>query len=231
MKTVMITGSSKGLGKALAMVFAINGYDIILHGRNSVSLEEVREDVLKYGAKYSVKCDIVQGDIRLDDTIFQLTHIAREKDIDTLINNAAVYMNEEINDMIFEDFRKVIDINLIAPMLLAYNLFPLFKRKQSGLIVNINSMAGKTGSDGETAYCASKHGLSGFAKALQFDATRNNIRVVDIYPGAMKTDMTKGRKDWEKFIDPLDAARLIFKTCEDYPSMRINEIDISRRKY
>ena len=227
MSTVLITGSSRGLGKALAIVFAMNKYDLILHGRDFVSLEEVREDVLKY----DVKCHTVQGDIRLDDTIFQLSDIAREKDIDILINNAAVYMNEEISDMTFEDFRKVIDINLIAPMLLAYNLFPLFKRKRSGLIVNINSMAGKTGSDGETAYCASKHGLRGFAKALQFDATRHNIRVVDIYPGAMKTAMTKGRKDWEKFIDPLDVARLIFKTCEDYPSMRINEIDVSRRKY
>ena len=229
-KTILITGSSRGLGEALAVVFASNSYNVILHGRDKELLEELKKTIV--GRNKDVECDIVHGDIRLEDTIFRLSDIAREKDIDILVNNAGVYMNEKIEDMTFTDFRKVIDINLTAPMLLTYDLFPLFKRKQSGLIININSIAGKSGGDGETAYCASKYGLSGFSKALRFDAVRNNIRVVDIYPGGMKTDMSNCRKNQSKFMDPWEVARFIFNTCcLEHKSMRINEIEIGRKIY
>lgn len=229
-KTILITGSSRGLGEALAVVFASNSYNVILHGRDKELLEELKKNIV--GRNKDVECDIVYGDIRSDDTIFNLSHVAREKDIDILINNAAVYLNRKIEDMLFEDFRKVIDTNLIAPMLLTYNLFPLFKRKKSGLIININSVAGKSGGNGETAYCASKHGLSGFSKALRFDAVRSNVRVIDIYPGGIKTDMSNCRKDQSKFMDPWEVARFIFNTCcLDHKSMRVNEIEIGRKIY
>ena len=99
------------------------------------------------------------------------------------------------------------------------------------MIVNISSSAGKYPSDGECAYCASKHGLRGFARSFQFETNRHNIRIVDIYLGAMKTGMVKDRLDSEKFIQTSDAAELILQVSKDYPSMRINEIDIGRRNY
>lgn len=228
MNTAMITGASGGLGKALSFVFAKNGYNLILHGRNLMTLEDLRKRLVK---AYEVVCDIAPGDITMDYTISLLTDIAEKRDIDVLINNAAMYINREITCLSPAMIRKVVNTNLIAPMILTKKLFQLFQRKQSGLIVNINSSAGKAGGDGETAYCASKHGLSGFSKALQFDATCHNIRVVDVYPGAMKTGMTLGRDGREKFSDPNEVAELIFKACEDYPSLRITEIDICRRNY
>lgn len=227
MRTILITGSSRGLGRALAFVFAKNGYNLILHCRNSESLKEVKRNVLHE----CVRCDIIGGDIKLDDTISKIASIAEKRDVDILINNAGIYLNKQFSDMTFNDFREVINTNLIAPIFLTHKIFTIFQKKNSGLIVNINSVAGKNASDGETAYCASKHGLRGFTKSLQFDATRNNIRVIDIYSGAMKTDMSKNRKNSEKFIDVCDMARLIFKICEEYSSMRINEITINRRKY
>lgn len=227
-KTVMITGASGGLGRALSYVFAKNGYNLILHGRDLMALEDLRKKLIK---AHEVICDIAPGDITIDYTIALLADIAKKRDVDILINNAAMYVNREFACLSSAMVRKMINTNLIAPMLLTKKLFELFQRKQSGLIVNINSSAGKAGGDGETAYCAGKHGLSGFSKALQFDATRHNIRVIDVYLGAMKTGMTLGRDGREKFSDPNEVAGLIFKTCEDYPSLRITEIDISRRNY
>jgi len=228
MSTVLITGASGGLGRALSCIFAKNGYNLILHGRNLMALVDLQK---KLTGAYEIVCDTIQGDIQVDSTIALLTDIAKTRDIDILINNAAMYVNREILYLSSATVKEVINTNLIAPMLLATRIFKLFQRKRSGLILNINSIAGKAGGDGETAYCASKHGLAGFSKALQFDVTRHNIRVVDIYPGAMKTGMTLDRENREKLSDPTEVADVIYKVCKEYKSLRITEVNISRRNY
>ena len=226
-KTVLITGSSRGLGKSLALVFAENRYNVILHGRDEQALKKVQESVLEN----NVECDVVIGDITTGETISRLSEIAERRNFDILINNAGLYVKEPFPDMSLEDFRRIIEVNLIAPVCLTHKVFPIFQRKKSGLIININSIAGKNASDGESAYCASKHGLKGFTRSLSFDATRSGIRVIDVYLGAMNTGMTKGRKEPEKCIKTSEAADLIFRICKDYRSMRINEINLSRRRY
>ena len=226
-KTVLVTGSSKGLGEQLAKIFSKNNYNIILHGRNLERLKIVKESILEDG----VKCDIVIGDLRDINTITALTEIAEIKNIDILINNAGVYLNRSISETSFEDYRNIIESNMLAPIYLIKQLFPFFDKKREGLIININSFAGKNGSDGESAYCASKHGLRGFINSIQYDAVRAGIRIIDVYLGAMNTDMVNGRKDKEKCISTIEAADFIFKFCSEYKSMRVNEIDLARRIY
>lgn len=228
MKTVFITGASRGLGKALAEIFADNNhnllgpddaYRLILHCKNS----ELQKPI-------GIECHIVNGDLVLDGEIQKLASVAERRDIDILINNAGIYCNKPFSEMSEDDFRETIKTNLLAPMFLTRALWPALKKK-SGLIININSHAGKSGTNGETAYCASKHGLRGFSSALQFDATKDGIRIIDVFLGAMKTDMTKGRENFDKLINPAEAAKAIFNLCENYQSLRITEIDISRRNY
>ncbi len=226
-KTVLITGSSKGLGKTMALVFAHNKYNVILHGRNEQRLEKAKRSVLANG----VECDVVRGDITDEATIDSLYNAAQRRNIDVLINNAGTYVNKSFEKMEIDEFRRLIEINLISPVVLTKRIFPIFKKKSKGLIIYINSFAGKIPSDGECAYCASKHGLRGFTGSLQFDATRNNIRLIDVYLGAMKTDMTKHRTNSENFIETSDVADLILQLSKNYSSMRINEIDLGRRKY
>jgi len=108
---------------------------------------------------------------------------------------------------------------------------PIMASNGSGLIININSLAGKSGSNGESAYCASKHALRGFSSSIQFDATKYGIRVIDVYLGAVQTDMTKGRKDQEKFILPEDVAKSIFNVSKNYKSMRVTELNLNRSIY
>lgn len=224
---VLITGSSKGLGKSLALAFARSGYAVILHGRDEESLAKVREQVLRSG----VECDVVCGDLRREETIEALYETAHRHDLDVLINNAGVYASQPFSATPPEMFREVIEINLIAPILLTKRILPLFQKKQSGLILNVNSVAGKNGSDGESAYCASKHGLRGFARSIQFEANRDHVRVIEIYLGTMNTAMVEGRRDPAKCIQTEEAADLIVSLCKDYSSLRIDEIDLSRRIY
>jgi short-subunit dehydrogenase len=230
MKTVLITGANRGLGKALAECFSYNHrriprsieYKLILNARKFDLNKSRWFNFLSSGCAY----DFVDGDLLHSDTISKLA----ANDVDILINNAGVRFAKPFSELSEDEIRETIDTNLMAPILLTKALWTALK-KNKGLVVNINSLAGKTGGNGETAYCASKHGLAGFSSALQFDATKDGIRVIDVFVGAMQTNMTKERKDYEKLIYPKDVAETIYSLCKDYASMRITEININRRRY
>ena len=218
MKTVLITGSSRGLGKALAGVFDSEGYRLVLHSKST--------DIID---KHSDRLAIIKGDLMLEGTIEHLASNAVLNNIDILINSAGIYQNDSFEDTSPAEFKTILGVNLIAPILLTKAIWPIFEEKKRGLIVNINSLAGRQGSPGETAYAVSKHGLRGFSRALKYDASKNNIRVLDVFLGAMNTDMTKDRKDQDKLIDPKEAARTIFSLCDNYKSLMVEEIHILRR--
>ena len=232
-KTVLITGSSRGLGKSLALAFAQNGYNIIIHGRSFDVLEKVRKAV----AKYKINCDIVCRD--LSDNVESPVHLginhlanmASERNIDIFINNAGTHIVNPLEECSTAEITDIIRTNLLAPILLTQKIYSLFAKRKSGLIVNINSLAGKSGAFGESIYCASKHGLRGFSKALQFEATKHNVRIIDVFLGKMQTDICKGSKDFKKYIKTEEAADLIFRTCQSYPSMRTTEIELLRGNY
>lgn len=225
-KTVLITGSSRGLGRNLALVFARNNYNVIIHGRNRKRLQEVEQGV----KEWNVECEVIQGHLSENRTIEKLTDIAKEKRIEVLINNAGVYSKNPIAEVRDVEIREVIETNLIAPMLLIKRLSWMFKLEWGGIIININSVAGKQPNPIESVYCASKHGLRGFTSSLQCGVSRN-AQIIDVYLGAMKTDMAEGREDFNDLIDPNDAAQAIFALSENYKSLKIKEIDIARKIY
>lgn len=219
MKTVLITGANRGLGRELAKVFGMAGYSRILHYR------------LELGISLPNDAAIVEGDLRTPRTIERLASVADKEGLDILINNAGVYLSKPFLDMTLEEIREVIEVNLIAPILLTKAVWPIFLRQNSGLVININSLSGWMGGPGESIYSASKAGLAGFGETIQFDATAAGIRVINLNIGAMWTDMGRGRVDTDKFIAPRDAARAILGFCQDYPSLRITSADLKRRVY
>lgn len=224
-KTVMITGSSKGLGRNLAYIFAQNKYNVILHGRDQPAMAEVADEVLKRG----VVCDAVLGDLSSQKTIDNLYEVASKRNLDILINNAGMYAHKPFGEMSAKELKRIIEVNLIAPALLTMRIYPMMKRRKSGTIINISSMAATVANELEAAYCASKHGLRGFTRSLRYEATRHGVRVMSIYLGAMRTAMTAYREDHAQLIDPFEAAREIFSSCKDYESMIIEEIGLRRK--
>ena len=225
-KTVLITGSSKGLGRNLASIFAQNKYNIILHGRDQPNMAEVADEVLKRG----VVCDAVLGDLSSDKTIDNLYEVAKKRELDILINNAGMYVHKPFSEMSAKELQRIIEVNLIAPALLTMRIYPIMKERKSGTIINISSMAATVANELEAAYCASKHGLRGFTRSFQYEAKRYGVRMISVYLGAMRTAMTAYREDHAQLIDPFEAAREIFSTCKDYESLIIEEIGIRRKR-
>lgn len=226
-KTVLITGSSKGLGRSLALTFAAYGYNIILHGRDKERLNFLKTEIIKN----DVDCFIIAGDISKEKTINTLAACAAKTGIDILINNAGIYMQKLLEEISEAEIRQIIDVNLMAPVLLTKKIFEIFRKKRAGLIININSVVGKTFNMNESMYCASKHGLRGFMGSFQFEALKYDVSVVNVYSGAINTDMVKGRNNPQKLIKANEAAELVYSISQNYSSVRISEIDILRKIY
>jgi NAD(P)-dependent dehydrogenase (short-subunit alcohol dehydrogenase family) len=147
------------------------------------------------------------------------------------VNNAGIYKNALLQEMSADEYRQILETNLVAPIMMTRRIFPILQRKRSGVIVNINSLAGKNPTHGESAYCASKHGLRGFAKSIQFEAIKDNVDVIEVYLGTMNTGMVQGRREPDKCIQTKEAAESIYNLCLQHESLRLIESEFSRRLY
>ncbi len=220
-KTVVITGAAGGLGKALVNVFGMGDYKMVLQYNKT----ELDINVLTNN-------ECVQGDLRMFGVIDKLAELAERRKATILINNAAEYRNDLLKNLTECDIRRIIDANLVFPIILTRRLWPIFVKHGGGLVININSLAGKEcGIGGESVYCASKFGLSGFSKAIQFEATADNVRVINMFLGAMNTPMIRHRRDPEKCLDPTEVALMIESVCIAPESFKLDEITLTRRNY
>ncbi len=228
MGAVLVTGSSKGLGRSLSLIYAFNGYDIILHGRDILKLEQVERDVCRYG----VTCQVVVGDLRDEKIIDELVACAKTFDIGILINNAGVYLQKSVGETTQEEIKYLTDINLMTPIKLTQRIFEEhFKKHKYGQIININSVAVRRSGAYESVYCMSKSGLKGFMDSFQFETLKHCVTILNIYLGAIQTDMTSERRDSEKFMKTKEVADLIYLLSKNYSSLRVSEIEILRKIY
>jgi len=205
-KSVLITGSSKGLGKNLALVFSEQGYHVILHGRNLSELEDVRMML-----KNSSHCDLIAGDITSNLTREAIYEKAFERNVEILINNAGTTTFSPLEDTDENAIEKIINTNLLATINLTKKIYKLFLGRKKGKIIFINSLNGFNPGENSSIYCASKYGLKGFADSLRLEASKKGIRVINVYPGGMNTPGYKGSR-LENCMNPFLVAKTIFET-------------------
>ncbi len=226
-KSVLITGSSKGLGEELALVFAKNNHDVILHGRNTEDLARVQERISKIG----ISCYVSIGDLRLDKTLEELCRVAEEKDVSTLINNAGIDLKVDdvgvglkspLNEIDDEQIDEILTTNLLALIKLTKRLYALFLDKGHGTIININSLCGLESYELKSIYCASKWGLRGFTDSLRLEADKHKIRVIGVYPSRIKTKVY-----FPVGMEPQEVAQKIYTA---YTNPNINEITLDDRE-
>jgi short-subunit dehydrogenase len=205
-KFILITGSARGLGKELALVFGRNNYKIILHDKIKKDLRQIEKEL------FQEKIDFVSvaGDLKSEKTLLKLYEVSKKKNVVLLINNAGIHCpklsfeklnKNQINDLLM--------VNLIAPIKLAFKLYSFFLKKRQGAIININSLSGLESQKFRTIYCASKWGLRGFSEALKLEARENKIRVIDIFPSRIKT-----RVDFKQGMETIFVAKKIFEIFE-----------------
>lgn len=193
-KVALVTGATRGIGKAIALELADNGYDIVLNYRNANDeLKQTQKEI----EEKNVNCFLVYGDISKFEDCENIAKQAIEEfgRIDVLVNNAGITRDGLIMRMKKEDFESVIDTNLTGTFNMTRNVVPFMIKQKNGRIINLSSVVGITGNAGQTNYSASKAGVIGFTKSLAKEVASRNILVNAIAPGFIETDMTKVLSD------------------------------------
>lgn len=210
-KNAIITGAGKGLGKAIAIALAAEGVNVGLIGRTEKDLISLAEELKKYAVKVSTATADVSNMEAVNVAVNTIkTDLGA---IDILINNAGVAAFGKFLVLDPQQWKEIIDINLMGVYYVARAVLPEMIERQIGDIVNISSTAGKNGSALTSAYSASKFGLIGLSESLMQEVRKHNIRVSTMLPSTVATDMalqlnlTDGNPD--KVMQPEDFAELL----------------------
>ncbi|MCP1639721.1 3-oxoacyl-[acyl-carrier-protein] reductase [Streptococcus gallinaceus] len=186
-KNVFVTGSSRGIGLAIAHKFASLGANVVLNGRSALS-----EDLLGQFADYGVKVVGISGDISSSADAKRMVAEAIEAlgSVDILVNNAGITKDGMMLRMTEEDFESVLKVNLTGAFNMSQAVLKPMTKAREGAIINVSSVVGLIGNAGQANYAASKAGLIGFSKSLAREVAGRNVRVNVIAPGFVESDMT-----------------------------------------
>lgn len=186
-KTALITGASRGIGKAIAKEFATQGYDLYLTCVSSI--EALKEYAKELEQTFCIRCLAIQADMGCYEDV---TNVFEQiPALDVLVNNAGISYVGLLSDMTPEEWHKVMHTNLDACFYTSKLAIPLMLQNHSGRIINISSVWGNVGASMEVAYSASKGGVNTFTKALAKELAPSNIQVNAIACGLIDTDMNK----------------------------------------
>jgi len=216
-RTVLVTGGGRGIGRAIALSFAEPGAHIIITSRTASQLDATAAEIRSKGAAattipmdVSDEASVASGFGTLHGTV---------KQFDVLVNNAGVGGGEVVQGSDVARWKRTLDTNLFGMYLVTRQVLPLMANE--GRVVNLSSVLGRFGVPGYTAYCASKHGVIGFTRALSLEVLKRKITVNAISPGWVDTDMalqgwTQGATHAKVGVDEFKAMML-----EDVPINRV----------
>ncbi len=205
-KKALITGASRGIGRAAAYALAKDGYDLFLVCRKSgEALLKVKEELER---KYGVFCETALCDVSDPKQVEET--VGRAGDIHVLINNAAVSCVSLLTDMTLEEWHRVIDTNLNSLFYASRLAVPQMVRRKEGKIINVSSVWGNAGASMEVAYSASKGGVNSFTKALAKELAPSNIQVNGAAFGVIDTDMNAcfSGEELEALAEEIPAGRM-----------------------
>lgn len=211
-KRALITGGSRGLGKAVALALAEQGVNVAITGRSEESLKPVVEEIKQKG----VKAAYATFDVTKKEEVFSaLAQLQKDfGTFDILINNAGIAAFGEILEMDENLWEDIVKTNLFGPYYVVKAVVPSMVEKKSGDVINISSTAGLKGSAKTSSYSASKFGLIGLSESMMQEMRKHNVRVTTLTPSTIATDMAE--KDLkitdgnpEKVLQPEDFAELV----------------------
>ena len=196
-QTAIVTGGSRGIGRAVAMRLAKDGMNLVINYRgNSAAAEETERLCRELGAEVL----LVQGDVSRAEDCEKLAAQAKEAfgRVDVLVNNAGITRDGLLARMTEEDFRAVLDVNLVGPWNMMKAVNRIMMKQRYGRIVNLSSVTGLMGNMGQTNYAAAKAGILGMTKSYAREVASRGITVNAVAPGFIDTDMTEAMPEGAK---------------------------------
>ncbi|MFL6341971.1 MAG: SDR family oxidoreductase [Nitrososphaeraceae archaeon] len=213
--TAILTGSGRGIGKETAIILANKSVNVVVCSRTQSEINSTVEEISELSSNSSVlgiKCD-VSTPSEVNSLVKSTIEKFGSETIDILVNNASVTVNRKLVDTSDEEWDQIINSNLKGAFLFTKAVLPYMISKRSGIILNVNSGAGKVGFINSSAYCASKFGLVGLAESLALEVNEyRNIRVLTIFLGQVATkmwqeyDFSYYQRNKSKMLQPKDVA-------------------------
>lgn len=206
MKRYLITGASRGIGRAIADKLGAKDVTLLLHGRDTIALAETRKMVEQHCAKVvSLIHDLANA-----NGVCDLIAEVGDEPIDLLVNNAGIAVVKPFCEITPIEWEQTVGVNITAPFMLMQHFAPRMPPGSS--IVNILSVAAKTGFPNWSAYCMSKFALEGFSQSVREELREHRIRVINVYPSATSTDIwnnLEGNWPREKMMSPDEVASAV----------------------
>jgi 3-oxoacyl-[acyl-carrier protein] reductase len=198
-KVALVTGASRNIGRSIALALARRGYALACFGRDDAALSETARMVREQGAQASIFVGDAKSNASLED--FVQHAVQTHGSVDAVINNAGIVVERRPEEMTPEEFAETLQVNLVSQFTLARAAYASM-RGRGGVIINIGSLAGAIAFPRTAAYCASKAGIDGLTRALAYDWAGDNIRVLCVAPGYVKSDISREvladerKRDW-----------------------------------
>lgn len=223
MDVYLITGASRGMGRAMAIKLAAAGRELILNGRDEVALKEVCREVEENGAKATS----VVADLKSVGGVEKILGEVAGKPVKVLINNAGMTVVKPVEQITLADWEETFAVNVTAPFLLTQKLLP--SMPSGGAVVNILSIAARQGFPQWSSYCMSKFALEGFSQSIREELRSRSIRVINVYPSATQTalwDAVPGEWPKDKMLPAAEVAEAVDFALSRPPSVLVENINI-----
>jgi len=228
-KVAIVTGASRGIGRAISVALAQEAATVILAARSIRKLQETADQVTEAGGK----AEIVVTELTEEESIKNLVEITNKKfsRLDILVNNAGVTHSAKLEQTTTEDWERCMQVNARAPFILCREALGLLRKSEAGYIINIASVVGVKGYPLQSAYTSSKHALRGMTISLAEELKGSNIRVHLLCPGGVDTELVeKVRPDIKKdeLMQPEEIAELVLYLATHKGNAVIDELHIRR---
>jgi 3-oxoacyl-[acyl-carrier protein] reductase len=231
-KVAVVTGGSRGIGRAIAAAFLRNGIHVAISGVNPARLQKAEAELSREGsggARVLTFAADVRDHLAVESMIDETAR--RQGGLDILVNNAGIGWFGSVESQGHDDWRRVIDTNITGVFNCCKASIPHLRRRGGGWIINISSLAGSNPFVGGASYCASKAALDVFSEALMQEVRQDGIRVSYVKPGSVNTDFTGSadpQNDWK--LSPEDIAQVVVDLVSHDPRSLPSRVDIRPSK-